>query len=221
MDARIVAIVEQYKAGDTMQVIGNRFGLSRERVRQLLQKHGLSRRDGGAHIRSQARADAAAEAVVAAREERKRSRPEFPVRAAKTYGMSSDEWHVMLIEQAGRCAVCGDPMDSPVVDHRHADGTVRGLLCPRCNALAGWIEKDRELAADVIAYLDNDLKQPDDAVRVPTTQVERDRLILRMLDEGLTQVDIGKRLGMGQPRVNDIVVKLRAGRRRWQKKATV
>jgi hypothetical protein len=45
--------------------------------------------------------------------------------------------------QRGRCLVCGnEPKKGRLhVDHCHATGRVRGLLCNRCNRNLGWVEK--------------------------------------------------------------------------------
>ena len=42
----------------------------------------------------------------------------------------------LFILQGGRCAVCGDPQKL-VVDHDHATGLARGLLCRSCNCREG------------------------------------------------------------------------------------
>lgn len=39
--------------------------------------------------------------------------------------------------QDGRCAICGG-RDNRVIDHDHATGLVRGLLCPSCNTREGF-----------------------------------------------------------------------------------
>lgn len=55
----------------------------------------------------------------------------------RMYGMELEQWHAMLIEQAGRCDICREPMTGdrePHVDHNHSTGKVRGLLCRRCNS---------------------------------------------------------------------------------------
>lgn len=48
----------------------------------------------------------------------------------------------MLTAQGGGCAICGaKPKTRRLhVDHDHASGAVRGLLCHRCNrALPTWV----------------------------------------------------------------------------------
>lgn len=53
-----------------------------------------------------------------------------------TYGMTVAEWDRMLIEQCGKCAICDTQfLDKikPCVDHDHATGAIRGLLCKSCN----------------------------------------------------------------------------------------
>lgn len=54
-----------------------------------------------------------------------------------SYGITYDDFDRMYEEQGGGCWICHDelPIDSPEihVDHCHASGDVRGLLCRMCN----------------------------------------------------------------------------------------
>lgn len=60
------------------------------------------------------------------------------------YGMTPEQYEHMLAEQNNLCKLCGCPMDRPVVDHDHATGLVRGIICHPCNIKlpaiedAGW-----------------------------------------------------------------------------------
>lgn len=51
MPARTRRMVEMYRQGITLQDIGVKFGVSRERVRQLLERFEITRLDGGAKVR--------------------------------------------------------------------------------------------------------------------------------------------------------------------------
>ncbi len=66
-------------------------------------------------------------------------------------------YHVQLERQGGGCAACGatPKLDGPRlhVDHRHADGTVRGLLCWRCNRTIGASRDDAEALFGLAVYL--------------------------------------------------------------------
>jgi hypothetical protein len=76
-------------------------------------------------------------AASRARYDYKRKR-EYNLRRA--YGLSIDTVAEMIEAQQGRCALCrGEAV--LVVDHDHASGRVRGMLCHRCNLLLGQIEK--------------------------------------------------------------------------------
>lgn len=60
----------------------------------------------------------------------------------------------MLIEQCGRCDMCGKELSGKVdVDHDHATGKVRSLLCHRCNVGLPYVE-DQGFAANAKAYLE-------------------------------------------------------------------
>lgn len=72
------------------------------------------------------------------------------------YGITAEQYGDLLRAQGGRCAICGT--DSPAgiggfhIDHCHATGRVRGLLCHHCNILAASAHLERHMDA-VIAYL--------------------------------------------------------------------
>lgn len=55
------------------------------------------------------------------------------------FGMTVDEYEVLLAEQGGVCAICGSPPKKVrlAVDHDHKTGMVRGLLCGQCNRRLG------------------------------------------------------------------------------------
>ena len=74
------------------------------------------------------------------------------------YGITQDGYDRMLTEQGGVCAICGTTNPGGrygclVVDHNHATGKVRGLLCDRCNKGAGFFNDDPELLDKAVAYL--------------------------------------------------------------------
>lgn len=61
------------------------------------------------------------------------------------YGLSRADFDRMRVEQGHACAMCGLHEDANTratlfVDHDHATGRVRGLLCARCNTGLGYLE---------------------------------------------------------------------------------
>lgn len=65
----------------------------------------------------------------------------------KRYGLTYEDYMMMLRAQKGRCAAPGCK-EYPVtlrhnVDHCHATGVVRALLCRRCNQWLGIYERNR------------------------------------------------------------------------------
>jgi hypothetical protein len=80
-----------------------------------------------------------------------------PANLRNRYGLTLETWGRMAEAQDGRCAVCGCEPDRLDIDHCHATGRVRGLLCRRCNLLVGWLEgvTEKELRA-----VQNYLKDP-------------------------------------------------------------
>jgi hypothetical protein len=82
------------------------------------------------------------------------------VQQLKRYGLSILDYLIMLQDQSCRCAICLHHMDSPNVDHDHATGAVRGLLCSPCNRAIGFLRDDPDLARSAVNYLENTLIRP-------------------------------------------------------------
>lgn len=49
----------------------------------------------------------------------------------------------VLAGQGGKCALCQREPSTPVLDHDHFTGRIRGVLCRGCNAMLGHIENNR------------------------------------------------------------------------------
>ncbi len=77
------------------------------------------------------------------------------------YGVTADEVDEMLHRQAGLCPICRRPLgDRPHVDHDHATGAVRGLLCFTCNVGLGNFADDVQRLSRAADYLRGTLTAP-------------------------------------------------------------
>lgn len=59
------------------------------------------------------------------------------------YGITAADYENLLVAQGGGCAICGRTYSTTrrlSVDHDHATGRVRGLLCQGCNVKVGHFE---------------------------------------------------------------------------------
>ena len=83
-------------------------------------------------------------------------------RLKKKFGMTHEQYQAILDSQDGKCAICGGyDIISPItnlrrvlaVDHNHATGKIRGLLCRNCNRGIGLLGDNIERLEVAIAYL--------------------------------------------------------------------
>lgn len=75
------------------------------------------------------------------------------------YGISTDDYDRMLLEQGGRCAICGGTEPGGKkgylgVDHDHDTGKIRGLLCADCNAGIGRLGDSPSTVRSALIYLE-------------------------------------------------------------------
>ena len=74
------------------------------------------------------------------------------------YGITPEKYEEMLTAQGGMCAICGTDESKHtherlVVDHDHATGEVRALLCNPCNWLVGIAQENIGILTSAAAYL--------------------------------------------------------------------
>lgn len=91
---------------------------------------------------------------------RRRERPEIRMRheLKKKYGLTIEDYELMLNAQGGACAICGSDQvrgfgKRMAVDHCHDTGKVRGILCGNCNRGIGNFAHDPELLEAASRYL--------------------------------------------------------------------
>jgi ferric-dicitrate binding protein FerR (iron transport regulator) len=75
-------------------------------------------------------------------------------------GLTVAAYNEMLAAQGGVCAICKQPethqrdkLYTLSVDHCHATGRVRGLLCNLCNRAIGLLRDSADLCAKAAEYL--------------------------------------------------------------------
>jgi len=83
-----------------------------------------------------------------------------PYQLRVKYGVSVDEYNLMLEKQGFTCAICGTDDGASAkgsktfaVDHCHTTGAVRGLLCNNCNRALGLLKDDLSVLESAIKYL--------------------------------------------------------------------
>ena len=78
-------------------------------------------------------------------------------RFKRIYGITLDEYNLMVTEREGCCDICGKHYTiegkNLAVDHCHTTDKVRGLLCFRCNIGIGYLQDDINILNLAIKYL--------------------------------------------------------------------
>ena len=78
-----------------------------------------------------------------------------------SYGMTVEQYDAILASQNGRCAICehretftrAGKIRKLCVDHDHATGIIRGLLCGKCNVALGYFQDSQEMLKAASLYL--------------------------------------------------------------------
>ena len=90
---------------------------------------------------------------------RTRSTASWSQRIYETYGITESEYWEIYEHQEGYCFICrraNGRRKRLSVDHCHATGTVRGLLCTACNRnVLGHLRDDPEALRRGATYLDH------------------------------------------------------------------
>jgi hypothetical protein len=70
----------------------------------------------------------------------------------KKYGLTPEQFHQLETLSDGKCAICNE-VAKLNVDHDHATGEVRGLLCRSCNIALGLMKDNVFILISAIEYL--------------------------------------------------------------------
>lgn len=79
----------------------------------------------------------------------------------KKYGITLEEYDYLFSLQAGVCAICLLPetmknqhgLKKMAVDHDHATGRIRSLLCGHCNLAVGNVREDVKIVERLMEYI--------------------------------------------------------------------
>ena len=77
----------------------------------------------------------------------------------KNHNITLDEFHEKLKAQSGKCEICQKPFRSYSgrgihVDHNHATGKIRGILCYNCNLMIGFAADSKSTLENAVSYID-------------------------------------------------------------------
>lgn len=96
------------------------------------------------------------------REHKRRPRTKWLMgeyRLKEHFNMDYHDWALMYERQNRSCATCIRPLGfdkNTHVDHCHATGKVRGLLCHGCNVALGCVKDSASTLKQMVAYLEAD-----------------------------------------------------------------
>lgn len=74
----------------------------------------------------------------------------------RRYGITPEDFDALLAAQGGGCGVCGGQPGHHgwAIDHCHAGGQVRGILCESCNLGLGKFKDDPEVLRRAAEYIE-------------------------------------------------------------------
>ena len=83
----------------------------------------------------------------------KNKRRYYHYEAKYKFGVTKQQYDEMYLKQDGCCASCGFELSGrSAIDHNHASGEFRGILCLNCNIAFGQMWEDPDLIRKLLAY---------------------------------------------------------------------
>jgi hypothetical protein len=140
---------------------------NKEKVREQQKANRLARRDEINALQRKRRAENRDEVNRKFREWCDKNRERYSKLSRRrhilvTYGLTQEAYDALLVSQGGKCAICrrerwGAKRNTPHVDHDHATGKVRGLLCTDCNTSLGKLGDGEQGLLRALAYVRGEL----------------------------------------------------------------
>lgn len=184
---QIQDIIDSYQSGCSIKSIGSRYYCSERPIQRILMDHNISIRTNGEHNRSiildgKKECSICKEWVLlidfyckgdhygtgyivyyhaCKKCMRKKWSDDWEQHISEKFGITVEQYKLMLESQNNLCAICDQPErrmkeDQPQrlsIDHCHITGKVRGLLCNNCNILLGFAKDNKAQLKRAIEYL--------------------------------------------------------------------
>ena len=107
-------------------------------------------------------------------------------RLKEDYGLTPLEYTNLLKDQKGGCAICGNTEGRKlhriahtgftfIVDHDHATGAIRGLLCDTCNRALGMFKDSVPVLQAAVKYLKKYARNSNNPGNSATAEQQRAR----------------------------------------------
>jgi hypothetical protein len=107
----------------------------------------------------------------------------------QSYGVTQEQFYIILKNQNGCCALCADHLGDLYsrihIDHDHKTGRVRGLLCARCNNGLGNFRDNADVlrrAADYVTHQNQNLVLPSVGKQIRTPALRSTKKTIQTLD---------------------------------------
>jgi hypothetical protein len=75
----------------------------------------------------------------------------------RKFGITFEQFEEMQIRQNHSCSICSDKLSSDSryvhIDHCHKTGSIREILCQKCNAALGMVRDNIDILEKAIIYL--------------------------------------------------------------------
>ncbi len=71
------------------------------------------------------------------------------------YGLTIEQRQAMVDQQEGKCFICRTEKRVLFIDHDHATGKIRSLLCHNCNAAIGLFDEDPAVLRRAATYIEH------------------------------------------------------------------
>lgn len=89
----------------------------------------------------------------------------------RKFDISLEDYRNRIKSQNNRCAICGEEMRRPHLDHDHETSKIREFLCNYCNTAIGAAKENLSVLARMIEYLK---KHKQENVNVPQCEPQLD-----------------------------------------------
>ena len=87
------------------------------------------------------------------RNTRKDEAHEKKLKRLTLYGLTPEDYELMVFEQNNKCPICRREMDQPQIDYDPTTGELMALLCHDCRSAKTLLRNDPELIYRLSAYV--------------------------------------------------------------------